>query len=444
MRLSAKNINVSMDIGILFYNHKNGHFRLFSKGSPPKGPMVKLINALCGFGKESSMVEKEYRFLGWKYYYIFDGKKLLAVNQKSDWNSELYHYTIDITPTPSKAADVTTLENKTEEEKDIHGTKFTFVKIVNDDIAKTTHQGSTSYTDRERTKLKSYFEQARVVQEILSKHLQEKEETEINSKKEEKEREKKEADAYAETPEGMAKAAAAAKAEVTRFKVWKDNAETFRRFEQQYQDDVLLQNDAYSLLNEEKIKADDFGDSGHMETNKLSKCFEKVLLSKDSREVSEENLEYLKKCVTDLRWKMAPSPHTNNVIQITYKDVSKILNPQLNDSSDPDKIKAIKQGIAYSGENSVDNLTAKDKLKYEKKMLIIKAYSDADDLETLVEDKEEFKKWDAIYDMIARKLEFLLLESGLSPPTYEGTTLSYKNFKKFLYDLLSDTHFIIQ
>jgi hypothetical protein len=77
-------------------------------------------------------------------------------------------------------------------------------------------------------------------------------------------------------------------------------------------------------------------------------------------------------------------------------------------------------------------------------MLILEAYSDLNNFATLVEDKEEFDTWDAIYGMISRELQFLLSEAGLSPPTFKGTTLDYKNFKKFLYDLLSGTHFIIQ
>ena len=437
-RAIEEKINVSMDVGILFYNHKTGHFRLFSKD--PRNPMVmvKLVNGLCGLGTDT-MVENTYGMRGWQYYYIFDGKKLWAVNIRNGQ--------IDITQGQSPAADVTKLENKTDQTVEFSGATFTLDKIVDDNTAETTHQGSTSFTDGGSTKRESYFQQALAVYDILSEKLQEKKKLDLEKKNEKEKSEKEAAAMYAASPEGMAKAAAAAASKTARDEVWKKHGETFERFKKRYDEDERTVDYAFQLLNAETIEADDFRDSSRMETNKLSQCFKKVLLRKNSREVSKEDLENLKKCVSELRSKFN-SDYTNNGIHNTFKDVSKTLSPLLKDTTDPDKLKAIKQGILYSLDDDLDNLTPEQKLKYDKKMLIITAYSDADDLKTLVEDKDkfetEFKKWDAIYDMISRKLQFLLLEKGLSSPTYEGTTLDYKNFKKFLYDLLSDTHFIIK
>lgn len=442
------------DVGILFYNHKTGHFKLFSKIYKPSNGtefhMVKLINNLCGIG-ENEMMNHTLDESGWRYYYIFDGKKLWAVNKKQQSSQDVWKpYKIDIGTKPPQHS-VKTLE-KISAEQDVNiGDSIyscTIVKIVTDDDAKTKYQGSEGFFTSEDTQLRSYFQKVQEVDSTFGDKWTEtikKKQEQMDVKKaaaEKKAAEEAAAKAAAEaTPEAVAARAAAAEAEAARKKFWAENAATLWSFDLQYKGDVATGNNALHLLNQEEIDADDWLDSGRKETNPLSKCFEKVLLNETNREVAETDLDLLRSCVNELRWKLSFSAWEIKTRHEIYKDVSKKLNPQLTDSSDPDKIKAIKQGMVIVGD--IDRLTPEQELKYKKKLLIIQAYSDADDLKSLV-DEQEFEKYDAIYDMIARKLGFLLLESNLSPPTFKGTTLSYKNFKKFLYDLLSGTHFIIK
>ena len=442
------------DVGILFYNHKTGHFKLFSKKHEPSNGtgihIVELINRLCGVGK-NDMLDYTLDESSWKYYYIFDGNTLWAV-KKNESSQGGKQYKIEIRKNPTQQR-ITKLENKQEQDVNIGDSisSCTIVKLVDDDEAKTNYQGSEGVFTFEDTQLRSYFQKVQEVDrnfaEVWTQTIKKKQE-EMDSKKAEAEKKAAEeaaakaaAKAAAEaTPEAVAARAAEAEAEAARNKVWAENAATFWSFDRSYEGDVADGNYALLLLNEAEIEADDYLDSGRMETNQLSKCFENVLLRKTNREVAETDLDLLRSCVNELRWKLLFSAGEIKSRHEIFKDVSKKLNPQLTDSSVPDKIKVIKQGMVYDGD--IDRLTPAQELKYKKKMLIIQAYSDADDLKPLV-NEQAFENYDAIYDMIARKLEFLLLESKLSPPTFKGTTLSYKNFKKFLYDLLSGTDFII-
>ena len=132
------------DVGILFYNHKTGHFKLFSKTYKPSNGtefhMVKLINKLCGIG-ENEMMNHTLDESGWRYYYIFDGKKLWAVNKKQQSSQDVWKpYKIDIGTTAS-AQKVTTFAKISAGEQDViigDGiSSCTIVKIVTDDNAKT-------------------------------------------------------------------------------------------------------------------------------------------------------------------------------------------------------------------------------------------------------------------------------------------------------------------
>ena len=464
-------IDVIKDVCVLFYNHKNGQFRLFSKTTDgrtiifDRTIMFKLINALCGFDRESKILDQRYDSYGWEYYYIFDGKDLYVVDTvTSVRDTEMHNRKTKITPkdkqSPSPSA-VAKLENISNQKVPIDGTEFTFDKIVDDGEAVTKYQGKTSFFSSDDTKLDSYLDQARKIKGILSQQQGIKEKKKQEEKIEKWKSEQFEAATFAKKPEGIKKA----EAEAIRVKAWNDNRQTFSEFEHNFNEDVEASDLALDLLNKEYEESINFPGMKTKLNNPLLKCFEKAFLSKDSkdsREVSTnlKDLEHLKECVMEFRYHMSKRLYAG--IHEHYSRLSKILNDLLDKSSDPNIKKAIHQGIVYAldidsekrgsynlVENvDLDDLSPEEQKKYKKKMLILQAYRDADDLKTLVENKEkfetEFKKWDAIYDMISRKLQFLLIDEDLLPPTFKGTTLDYKNFKRFLYDLLSDTHFIIQ
>jgi hypothetical protein len=212
-KMTIKKMN---PVGMLFYNHKNGHFRLFAESNEQKQEL-KLIYGLCGIDIIGIEVRGFYDG-GWDYYYIFDGKKLYTVTQEhSEFSStELKWHKREIGQ--SQLQSDTILANKDEQIVSIGGTDFTFVKIVPDKEAKASYQGSTSmfssmFSSTQNT-VKSDFDQMRkVTKKILSEQRlayeeRRKKEREAREIKEKEEKEEKAAAAAA----AVAKAEAALKA----------------------------------------------------------------------------------------------------------------------------------------------------------------------------------------------------------------------------------------
>lgn len=181
-RLQKRTTKEMNSVGMLFYNHKNGHFRLFLKYNEPN-----LIHGLCGIDIKD-MEDRRFGSMGWSYYYIFEGKKLYTVTMdKSGFYTELQWSKNEIRQLPSKSG--TKLQNQEEQTVSIDGTDFTFAKIVPDNEAKDNYQGSTSMFSTQDT-VKSYFDQMRKVETKISSERQLA--NEKKHKKEQEEREKRE------------------------------------------------------------------------------------------------------------------------------------------------------------------------------------------------------------------------------------------------------------
>ena len=204
---TTKEIN---PVGMLFYNHKNRHFRLFLKYNEPN-----LIHGLCGIDIKDMEVRR-FGSMGWSHYYIFEGKKLYTVTMdKSQFYTELQWNKKEIgqSQSQSQLQSVTKLENQTEQTEQtvsIDGIDFTFVKIVSDNEAKSNYQGTSSIISTQDT-VKSYFKQAQDVENKISSEQRIANDEKRKKEQEAREKREKEEKEAAEVA-AVAKAEAALKA----------------------------------------------------------------------------------------------------------------------------------------------------------------------------------------------------------------------------------------
>jgi hypothetical protein len=195
---------------MLFYNHKNRHFRLFLKYNEPN-----LIHGLCGIDIKDMEVRR-FGSMGWSHYYIFEGKKLYTVTMdKSQFYTELQWNKKEIgqSQSQSQLQSVTKLENQTEQTEQtvsIDGIDFTFVKIVSDNEAKSNYQGTSSIISTQDT-VKSYFKQAQDVENKISSEQRIANDEKRKKEQEAREKREKEEKEAAEVA-AVAKAEAALKA----------------------------------------------------------------------------------------------------------------------------------------------------------------------------------------------------------------------------------------
>ena len=167
-------------ICILFYNHSNGHFRLFAIGRGKtkfEREVFTLINGLCGNGTlKSHEIVHFHDSDNWHDYFIFDGKLSGVYIVRKD--NDVSYKKIDIDrlyvpnaqKTSSPPSEPSHLNNVDKQILTFGDKSFTFVKAVEDAEAKKTYQGSTMGTfTSESTELESHKKNADKILELTEK-----------------------------------------------------------------------------------------------------------------------------------------------------------------------------------------------------------------------------------------------------------------------------------
>ena len=138
--------------------------------------VIELIKGLCGFSLSNStdyfwLETKPRGYRNFKYYFIFDGKlhyTKYTPGSEAYWDGikkhskipEKYEKVEIVSPPDVSAPDVSTsaiktLSNQETQTVTFSETAFTFVKIVDDENAKSTYQVSEKFLSSDETKLKS-------------------------------------------------------------------------------------------------------------------------------------------------------------------------------------------------------------------------------------------------------------------------------------------------